>query len=147
MIVLDTNVVSELMRQAPEANVVSWVDQYPPDDVFITAVTAAELQYGVARLSDGRRKTVLTTKVAELLTEDFRDQILPFGGDEAAHYAQIAASREHDGRPISMADAQIAAICRRYRARLATRNIKDFVDTGVHVRNPWDITAGPTQVV
>jgi predicted nucleic acid-binding protein len=143
MIILDTNVVSELMRPAPEENVVSWVDRYSADDVFITAVTAAELQYGVARLPDSHRKTVLTTKVAELLTEDFQDQILPFGGDEAAYYAKIAAAREHWGRPMSMADAQIAAICLRYYAELATRNMKDFVGIGVRVRDPWDDTVAP----
>lgn len=143
MIVLDTNVVSELMRQAPAESVVSWVDRYPAEDVFITAVTAAELQYGVARLPDGHRKTVLATKVAELLTEDFYDQILPFGGDEAAHYARIAAWREHGGRPISTADAQIAAICRHYCAGLATRNLKDFVGLGVRVCDPWDGFVAP----
>jgi predicted nucleic acid-binding protein len=139
VIVLDTSVVAELMRQAPDDGVVGWVDQYPAADVFITAVTAAELRYGVARLPDGRRKAVLTIKVSELLTEDFQDQILPFGGDAAAHYAEIAASREHEGRLISMADAQIAAICRQYGAHLATRNTKDFADTGVHVLNPWNV--------
>lgn len=138
MIVLDTNVVSELMRQAPDDSVVSWVDQYPAGDVFITAVTAAELEFGVARLPAGRRKKALMIKVAELLAEDFQDQILPFGVDAAAHYAEIAAQREREGRPISMADAQIAAICRRYNAHLATRNTKDFADTGVHVLDPWN---------
>lgn len=140
MIVLDTNVVSELMRQAPEATVVSWVDQYPADEVFITAVTAAELQYGVALLPEGRRKTMLTTKVRELLSADFQDRVLPFDGDAATHYARIAASREHEGRPISMADAQIAAICRLYGAHLVTRNTKDFADTGIRILNPWDVT-------
>lgn len=143
MIVLDTNVVSELMRQEPEENVVSWVDRYPADHVFITAVTAAELQYGVARLPDGHRKTMLATRVDELLTEDFHDQILPFGGDEAAYYARIAARCEHWGKPISTADAQIAAICRRYSADLVTRNMKDFVGLGVRVCDPWDDTVAP----
>jgi predicted nucleic acid-binding protein len=137
VIVLDTNVVSELMRPAPDDRVVSWVDQYPARNVFITAVTAAELQYGVARLPNGRRKTVLTMQVAELLAEDFQGQILPFGVNAAAYYAQIAAAREQEGQPISMADAQIAAICLHHDAELATRNIKDFTDTGVHVHDPW----------
>ena len=140
MIVLDTNVVSELMRSAPDDRVVAWVDRYPARDVFITAVTAAELQYGVARLPDGRRKSVLAVRVAELLAEDFENQILPFGVNAATHYAQIAATREQGGRPISMADAQIAAICRHYNAELATRNIKDFADTGVPVHDPWEPT-------
>lgn len=143
MIVLDTNVVSELMRQAPDDGVVSWVDRFPVGDVYLTAVTAAELRYGVARLPDGRRKKGLMIKVAELLAEDFQDQILPFGGYTAAHYAEIAAAREQAGSPISMADAQIAAICRYYGAQLATRNIKDFADTGVQVLDPWS-TSGTT---
>jgi toxin FitB len=137
VIVLDTNVVSELMRQVPDDSVVRWVDHYPADDVFITAVTAAELTYGVERLPDGRRKTLLVSRVAELLAEDFQDQILPFDGGAAEHYGTIAAMRERAGRPISMADAQIAAICRHHAACLATRNVKDFIDTGVALRNPW----------
>jgi toxin FitB len=137
VIVLDTNVISELMRSTPDDRVVNWVDQFPPGDVFITAVTAAELQYGVARLPDDRRKAVLAAHVAELLAEDFESQILPFGVNAAAHYAQIAATREQDGRPISMADAQIAAICRHYDAELATRNTKDFLGTGIPVHDPW----------
>jgi toxin FitB len=146
VIVLDTDVVSELMRHAPNAEVLTWVDQYPADDVYITAVTAAELRHGVARLPAGRRKALLTAKVAGLLTEDFGDRILPFGAEEAAHYARIAASRECDGRAISMADAQIAAICRRHQAELATRNVKDFVDTGVRVCDPWEgIQARPSE--
>lgn len=136
MIVLDTNVISELMRPSPDDRVVSWVDRYPAEDVFITSVTAAELLYGVARLPDGHRRTVLTVQVAELLAEDFQGQILPFGVNAAACYAQIAAARE-EGRPISMADAQIAGICRHHGAELATRNTKDFADTGVHVHDPW----------
>lgn len=137
MIVLDTNVVSELMRQVPDDTVVRWVDRYPADEVFVTAVTAAELEYGVARLPAGRRKTVLAAKVAELLAEDLEDQILPFDCAAAEYYGTIAAAREEQGRPISIADAQIAAICRRFAACLATRNIKDFVDTGLTLLNPW----------
>ncbi|WP_158843171.1 type II toxin-antitoxin system VapC family toxin [Saccharothrix deserti] len=137
MIVLDTNVVSELMRQVPDDGVVRWVDRYPAEDVFITAVTAAELAYGVARLPEGQRKTVLAARISDLLAEDFQDQILPFDSVAADYYGEIAATREANGHPISMADAQIAAICRHYAACLATRNIKDFVDTGIKVLNPW----------
>ena len=138
MIVLDTNVVSELMQKAPEPRVVSWVDRFSASDVLVTAVTAAELMYGVARLPEGRRKRELHIRVEELLTEDFEDQILPFDAPAATHYAEIVSSRERAGRPISMADAQIAAICRNWSAALATRNVDDFVDTGVDALNPWD---------
>ncbi|MEU7477459.1 type II toxin-antitoxin system VapC family toxin [Lentzea sp. NPDC042327] len=137
MIVLDTNVVSELMRQVPNDEVVRWVDRYPADEVFITAVTAAELAYGVERMPDGQRKSALAVKVSELLAEDFQGQILPFDGVAATYYGEIAAEREEQGSPISMADAQIAAICRRFAACLATRNIKDFADTGITLLNPW----------
>jgi predicted nucleic acid-binding protein len=138
VIVLDTNVVSELMRQSPDDGVIRWVDRYPAEEVFITAVTAAELTYGVARLPEGQRKTVLSAMVEELLVEDLRGQILPFDGAAAEYCARIASVRVDLGRPISMADAQIAAICRRYAACLATRNIKDFEDTGVMVLDPWN---------
>jgi toxin FitB len=137
VIVLDTNVVSELMRQVPNDEVVRWVDRYPADEVFITAVTAAELAYGVERMPDGQRKTALAVKVSELLTEDLQGQVLPFDGVAAVYYGEIAAAREEQGSPISMADAQIAAICRRFAGCLATRNIKDFVDTGIAQLNPW----------
>lgn len=137
MIVLDTNVVSELMRRAPELKVVGWVDEFPAEEVFITAVTAAELLYGVARLPEGRRKRELFDKVDRLLAVDFGEQLLPFDGPAAANYADIVAARERAGRSISMADAQIAAICCNWSAVLATRNIDDFVDTGVGVVNPW----------
>jgi predicted nucleic acid-binding protein len=139
VIVLDTNVVSELMRTAPEPGVVSWVDRFSAADVFVTAVTAAELMYGVARLPGRRRKQRLHNKVEGLLTEDFQDQILPFNAPAAMHYAEIVAARERAGRPISMADGQIAAICRNWSIGLATRNVDDFADTGVDAVNPWDV--------
>jgi toxin FitB len=138
VIVLDTNVVSELMRKDAAAEVVAWVDGHPGDQVFITAVTAAELLYGVTRLPDGRRKRVLAAKVRDLIDEDFEDQVLPFNSDSAHHYAEIVASRERLGKPINMADAQIAAICRQYDLGLGTRNTRDFTDTAIRVFNPWD---------
>lgn len=139
MIVLDTNVVSELMRNAPEPAVFRWVEACDAEDVFLTAVTAAELMYGVTRLPEGRRKERVSVNVSALLAEDFADQILPFDEPAAVHYADIVATRERSGRPISMADAQTAAICRRWSAGVATRNIADLIDTGIHVVNPWDV--------
>jgi toxin FitB len=140
VIVLDTNVVSELMRKVPASDVIRWVDAFNPADVFITAVTAAELMYGVARLPEVRRKQDLSVKVGALLAEDFADQVLPFDWLAAVHYADIVALRERAGRPISMADSQTAAICRQWAADVATRNVADFIDTGVRVINPWDTT-------
>ncbi len=139
MIVLDTSVVSELMRPAPEPGVTSWVDSLDVSDVLLTAVTAAELMYGVARLPKGRRRRELRAMVDGLLAEDFRDRVLPFDALAAAHYVDIVADRERSGLQIGMADAQIAAICRNWNVGLATRNVGDFVDTGVDLINPWDL--------
>ena len=137
MIVLDTNVVSELMRSAPAELVVNWVDQQTTTDVHLTAVTVAELLYGVARLPDGSRKADLTERIEAMLTEDFDHRVLPFDETAAVHYADIVVSRERAGRPIGMADAEIAATCRSHGAVLATRNIDDFANTGITTVNPW----------
>lgn len=137
MIVLDTNVVSELMRRRPEAAVLSWVDEEDPSGFAITAVTAAELLHGVARLPEGARRRRLAAAVHEMLTEDFAGRVLPFDGASALHYAKLVAARERDGRPIAVADAQIGAICRHHGATLATRNVRDFAATGVDVLDPW----------
>lgn len=123
MIVLDTNVVSELMRPAPDPGVTGWVDSLDVSVIWLTAVTAAELMYGVARLPNGLRRRELRAKVDELLAEDFRDRILPFDALAATHYADIVADREHSGLLISMADGQIAAICRNWNAGLATCDV------------------------
>ncbi|MGE5827135.1 MAG: type II toxin-antitoxin system VapC family toxin [Micromonosporaceae bacterium] len=137
MIVLDTNVISELMNARGDSRVASWVDQQPVQEVHLTAVTAAELRYGVARLADGRRKNDLADRVRRMLEEDFGGRVLSFNDQAAMHYAGIVADRERRGAPISMADAQIAAICRHHGAELATRNTKDFVGAGIPVVDPW----------
>ncbi len=137
MIVLDTNVLSELMRRQPDAGVLRWVDRIPTGEMFITAITAAELHYGVARLPEGRRRSALAARVSEMLDDDFRDRMLPFGRAAAEYYAEVTAGRDRAGRPIGMADAQIAAICRVHGGRLATRNTKDFVGAGLVVIDPW----------
>lgn len=113
----------------------------PPFGRLVTAVTAAELMYGVARLPDGRRKREMQARVEEVLTVDLEDQILPFDAPAANHYAAIVAVRELTGRPIGMADAQLAAICRNWNAGLATRNVDDCADTGIEVVDLWDFAA------
>ena len=138
MIILDTNVISELARTDPEPNVVNWLDSLPAAEVAITAVTAAELLYGVVRLSDGRRRDSLAETIDALIREEFLDRIEPFDVRAAEQYATIVVGREKKGRPISMADAQIAAICRARSTALATRNTSDFTDTGIDLINPWE---------
>jgi toxin FitB len=137
VIILDTNVLSELTKVSPDQNVISWLDALDATDVGTTSVTAAELFYGVARLPAGDRKTQLTGAVAGLIEDDLEGRVLPFDLAAASHYAIVVSDRERAGRPIAVADAQIAAICRDLRATLATRNIKDFSGTGVDLVNPW----------
>lgn len=138
MIVLDTNVISELIRAQPDRRVLGWLDRYLWDEVYLTATTAAELRYGVARLPAGRRKTELAERVRRLTRERFARRVLPFDEEAADHYAKVVASREARGKPIGLADAQIAAICLNHGATLATRNTKDFIHIDIGIVNPWE---------
>ena len=114
------------------------MDSQPTDRLFITTITVTELFYGVTRLADGRRKRELAGIIDAVVEEDFAERVLAFDDVAARHYADISAGRERAGRPISMADAQIAAICRSHAAPVATRNVGDFADTGVAVLDPWE---------
>jgi toxin FitB len=138
VIVLDTNVVSEVMRSNPEPAVLAWLDKHPQNEIFITSIAAAELLYGAARLPEGRRKTLLQAKIREVLDEDFDGRVLPFAVGAADPYARIVSDRERRGKPISIADGQIAAICSHYSLPLATRNTADFVGTGIDIVDPWN---------
>jgi predicted nucleic acid-binding protein len=139
MIIVDTNVVSELMRPAPAPAVVRWVRSRAGRELCTTSVTLAEIRYGIARLPEGRRKTELMTTAEEVFAA-FEEQILPFDAPATVHYATIACARERAGAPIDGLDAQIAAICRTHQATLATRNLKDFRGTGIDVIDPWSQT-------
>jgi toxin FitB len=140
VIVLDTNIISELARQVPDSGVLSWLDSLEVSEVATTAVTAAELRYGVARLPDGHRKRELAVVIRGILAEDFHGRVLPFDERASARYADIVIGRERIGSPIGVADAQIAAICRDSGAILVTRNIADFEATGIELINPWKIS-------
>jgi len=137
VILLDTNVLSELIRREPDEGVVSWLDSLDTAAVATTAITAAELFYGVARLPQGRRKQQLSEAIHGLIEEDFDGRVEPFDVTAAVHYAGLVSDRDALGRPIGVADAQIAAITRKLGATLATRNIDDFKDTGVDLIDPW----------
>jgi toxin FitB len=136
MIVLDTNVVSELMRASPAHAVLSWLAEHRVSDVYTTAITVAEIRYGIARLPAGRRRDGLQQAADEIFAA-FPQQVLSFDLRAAAAYADLVAQRDSTGNPISGFDAQIAAICRTHLATLATRNVADFSGTGVATVNPW----------
>ena len=138
MIVLDTNVLSELMRPDPDQAVIAWMDSQEPAQLFLTAVTVAEILYGIARLPDGKRKAGLRERGVAMLQEDFAGRIISFDEAAAAQYAEVVCERQSSGRSIGMADAQIAAICRALNgATLATRNSRDFEGIGLDLANPW----------
>jgi predicted nucleic acid-binding protein len=137
MIILDTNVVSELLRPAPSPAVEAWLAAQDGATVFFTAIGEAELRLGVAILPTGRRHTTLAEAIDAMLEEDFRDRILPFDTAAAQAYAAIAATRRAAGRPISQFDCQIAAIAHIRQAVLATRNTADYEDCGIEVIDPW----------
>ena len=140
MIVLDTNLVSELMRPVPHPAVLAWVDAQPAEELYLTSMTAAELLYGVARLPVGRRREHLAQKVSRLVDELFEGRVLAFDSAASIDYARIASARDRAGTPISAADAVIAATAAAADADgLATRNASDFAGTGLTVIDPWSV--------
>ena len=137
MIVIDTNVVSELMRLTPEPAVMTWFSAQDSAGLYLTAVSEAELRAGAAILPAGQRRERLAAEVDAVVREDFAGRVLPFDSAAARAYAAIVASRRSIGRPILEADCQIAAIARASDAAVATRNGADFEHCGVAVIDPW----------
>ena len=137
MIILDTNVLSELFRPSPAVQVEAWLAAQDGAQVYFTAVGEAELRHGAAILPAGRRRDDLTKAIDAILEEDFRHRILPFDRAAAHAYALIAAERRAAGRPISQFDCQIAAIARANQAVIATRNTTDYEGCGISIVNPW----------
>lgn len=137
MIVLDTNVLSELLQPVPDERVVGWVAQLPHRQRRITVITAAELLQGVLVLPQGRRRDQLNAAVDGVLAT-FRGGVLEADQRAAPYFADIRATRRRLGRPIGSMDAWIAAICRRHDVPLVTRNVRDFEGTGIAVLNPWE---------
>lgn len=138
MVVLDTNVLSELMRPEPSAAVFAWLAKQPRAALHTTSLNKAEILYGIAALPVGRRRTALAAAAEAMFDEDFADRVLPFDAAAAVFYAEIVMTRRRRGRPIDAFDAQIAAAARVAGADIATRNIADFTDCGLTVINPWE---------
>jgi hypothetical protein len=137
MIVLDTNALSEALKPAPSEVVLRWLASQEPLNVFITAITQAEILYGIEVLPAGKRKQSLSAAVGKLFDEHFRGRILAFDQESARLFAKIVAAREAAGRPISQFDAMIAAIARSRGAAVGTRDTGDFEHCGIRLINPW----------
>jgi len=137
MILLDTNVISELMREHPEPAVSAWLDEQPEQELWTASVILAELLSGIDMMPAGRGQKALRDAVEGMIAEDFRGRIVDFDLPAARQYGKILATRRNMGRPIREFDAQIAAIASVHRAKLATRDVNDFVACGLNVLNPW----------
>lgn len=137
IVLLDTNVVSELVRKSPDPAVETWAANHPLEDLFFSAVGEAELRYGAAILPTGRRRETLVSDIERMLHDAFESRVLPFDSDAARAYADIAAMRRSAGRPVAPADCQIAAIARSRAMAVATRNVRDFEDIDIKVVDPW----------
>jgi predicted nucleic acid-binding protein len=140
MILLDTNILSELMRADVSKQVIAWLDLQAVSSLFICAITRAEIELGLYLLPEGKRKEQLKQAALEMFDE-FAGRCLPFEESSAKHYAQLVAHRHRSGRPISVEDAQISAIALTHGMKLATRNTKDFTSIReLELINPWNLS-------
>lgn len=137
MIVVDTNVVSELMKASPDHSVVSWMNDQESSTLFLTTVTVGEIGYGLRVMPQGRRRLQLEQGFERILAEAFVGRILAFDEEAARHYAEVMGRRQEIGRQLSVLDGQIASISRAKGFAVATRNVKDFVECGVEIINPF----------
>jgi predicted nucleic acid-binding protein len=137
MIILDTNVLSALMQQTPDPEVVAWLDDQPAESIWLSSITLFEARYGLALLASGQRKNLLKERFEELLQKDLQNRVLLFDANAATQAAELAAQRKARGRPVDMRDTFIAGIALARRATLATRNMRHFDDLSVPVVNPW----------
>lgn len=136
--ILDTNVVSEIMRPAPDPRVIAWFRENAGQQLYLTAITEAELLYGVGLMPPGKRRIEYTETIKRILNMELRTPVLPFESADASFFAMVAVWRRQVGRPVAELDAQIAAIALRRGLPIATRNVRDFEDCGVTLINPWD---------
>lgn len=134
---VDTNVLSELLRATPDKAVTTWVSAQPVESLFVSAVTQAEMLLGASLLPAGKRRSALESALGIMFAEDFAQRILPFDSAAVPDYVEVVHNRRAAGRPISQFDAQIAAIARHRRCKLATRNTEDFERCGLDLIDPW----------
>lgn len=139
MIVLDTNVISELMREKPHSAVINWISAHPATDLALTTITIAEIKRGLTRLPEGKRRRLLERNFSAFVTDAFDGRILPFDEAAAHWFGEIAAKREQTGFNTDAVDLMIAAVVRAHDAAVATRNTHDFEGCGIEVINPWTV--------
>jgi predicted nucleic acid-binding protein len=139
VIILDTNVVSAIMQDSPDAAVAEWLDGEPRESLWTTSITIYELRFGIEILATGRKRRNLETALDRLLDRSMHEKILPFDQDAAEHAARISAERRASGRPSEIRDVEIAGIVRARKATLATRNVRHFQDVGLKLVNPWSV--------
>jgi predicted nucleic acid-binding protein len=137
VIILDTNVLSELMRPRPLERVTKWLTHRAVANLFVTSISQAEILRGIALMPRGKRRDALASEAEATFEKEFAGRVLTFGSAAARAYAAITAARRALGRPISIFDAQIAAIARARGGAIATRNVSDFLDCGIEVMDPW----------
>lgn len=137
MIILDTNVLSALMRSEPEDVVVRWLDRQPAESIWTTSITVFEARFGIALLPQGGRRRTLEQSFTRLLQEDLENRILDFDGAAAGEAAALAATRQKAGRPVDFRDTQIAGIALSRHASIATRNVRHFQGLKIAVVDPW----------
>lgn len=137
MIVLDTNVISEVFRPAPDPKVLAWIEAQDGDELFTTAITEAEIFCGIEFMPAGKRRSDLLSATETYFRNDLAGRILNFDSAAARVYADIVGIRKRKGLAVSTNDAQIAAIAREHKAVLATRNTSDFEECGIELINPW----------
>lgn len=136
-IILDTNIISELMKTVPDRNVIAWLDQQNTLELYITSVSIAEIYYGLNVLPDGKKQATLEKAFNHIVETVFSQRVLFFNSTAAYHYGKIMTERKNIGRPMSVFDGQIAAIAKTSHASLATRNTKDFIQIGVDIIDPF----------
>ena len=139
MILLDTNVVSEVMRQVPSDNVLNWLNRHSDAGLMISSISIAEICYGLRILPTGQRRQLLQARFEQFVAEGFIGRILVFDEPAARAYAEIMGLRKEQGRPMSLPDGQIAAIAKSHRLKLATRNLTDFENCGIQLINPFEV--------
>ena len=146
MILLDTNVISELMRPQPDEHVVAWINHQVTARLYVSTVTVAEIEYGLEIRPDGCRRQDLERRFKRFISEGFEERVLAFDSGAAHEYANILAHRRALGRPMATLDGQIASIAAANELALATRNVGDFTDCGLELVNPFDAGAGESNV-